>query len=223
MPVTNGEVVGLALIRDLSEESARDLRLLGDQLYNDTIDEDADDVSMAAFYMNLANDYIDRILKRHDRPKEKKKKPSTDLVLVKNGNEYMPEENSEPVSLEAALDALQLESKDITEMSVKEIGDGTVIFDPDGVAWVATMWTDTVMDLKQGNVTKANVKPKDLKGWTFDGKTWGERIEEMVQELREENADYSTGQIIAEITKRERCVGHPIQVIKAVNRVLSAA
>lgn len=220
MPLTNGEVVGIALIRDLVEDQARDMGLLADQLFNDEEDEDQKEVRMASFYLNLAGDFMDKILQRNDKPKEKKK-PSTDLVLVKNGNEYMPEENSKPISLETTLDAEM--DKKLVDMTPAEIGEGTVLFDPEGEAWVASIFAGDILDLKQGHVTKTHVKPKDLKGWTFDGKSWGNHIEELIVEIISENKDATPGWIIAETVKRENVISHPIQVIKAVNRVFEAA
>ena len=209
MPLSKGEVVGIALIRDLMEDQATDLGILRDQLFNDTDDEDSNDVSMAAFYAALATDFMDKILTRHDRPKE----PSKELVLY---------DSKKDKDLSEAPTGAKPPKK-LTEMTPKEIGEGTVLFDPDGEAWVAELWTDSVLDLKQGNVKKANVRPKDLEGWSFEGVTFDDRITRSVEELMDSMESPSAGLIAAEIIKQERSLHQPLQIIKQVNRVLDAA
>lgn len=205
MPLTTDELVGLAVLREFMEGEADDLMHLRTQLYNDADDEDSQDVNMASFYYNLSADYISRILNRHDKMPDKKK-PSTDLVLA------------QPKEVEV--------EKKLTEMTIQEIGEGTVLFDPEGEAWVASMWTDKIMDLKNGHVTKANVKPQSLVGWTFDGKTADEKLEELIQEIKDKTdveRDGFAGYLAAEIVKERQSLGNPLGLIKAVNSVLEKA
>jgi len=197
-------------MRDVIEDQASDLGILRDQLYAEANDEDAKDVEMAAFYYNVATDYIDRILLRHDRPREEKKtytkySSCTDLALASKKDENLSED------------------KKLTEMTPNEIGEGTVLFDPKGDAWVVSLWTDKVMDLKQGAITKANVKPKSLGGWTFDGLSFDDKIAGMVEELIASMENPSAGMIAAEIAMREKSINHPLHIIKQVNRVLAEA
>ena len=205
MPLTTDELVELAVLREFMEGEADDLMHLRNQLYNDANDDDSQDVSMASFYYNLSADYISRILNRHDKMPNKKK-PSTDLVLA------------QPKEVEV--------EKKLTEMTIQEIGEGTVLFDPEGEAWVASMWTDKIMDLKNGHVTKANVKPQSLVGWTFDGKTADEKLEELIQEIKDKTdveRDGFAGYLAAEIVKERQSLGNPLGLIKAVNSVLEKA
>jgi hypothetical protein len=220
VPLRDGEIVGLACMRDLIEDQADDLSILRDQLYHEQDkDEDAGDVAMASFYFNVATDYIDRILHRHDRPREEREeKPytkyssCTDLVLREDVVDGILRE----------LETVETEKK-LTEMTPSEIGEGTVLFDPKGEAWVVNLWTDTVMDLKQGHVTKANVKPKDLDGWTFDGISFDDKIAGMVEEIVARMENPSAGIIAAEIAMKEKSMNHPLRIIKQVNKVLEAA
>lgn len=206
MPLTTDEIVGLAVLREFMEGEADDLMHLRTQLYNDANDEDAQDLNLASFYYNLSADYISKILNRHDKMPDKKKKSSTDLVLA------------QPKEVEV--------EKKLTEMTIQEIGEGTVLFDPEGEAWVASMWTDKIMDLKNGHVTKANVKPQSLIGWTFDGKTADEKLEELIQEIKDRTdveRDGFAGYLAAEIVKERQSLGNPLGLIKAVNSVLEKA
>lgn len=210
MPLNSGELVGLACMRDLIEDQVRDLGYLRDELFNDEADEDYSEVSTAAFYYALATDYIDKILMRHDKPRR-----STSKALVLYDSKKDKDLSDVPTGTKS--------EKKITDMTPKEIGDGTVLFDPKGEAWIAELWTDTILDLKQGNVKKANVKPKDLEGWTFDGVSFDERITVQVKELAESMDNPSAGKIAAEIAIGERSINHPLSIIKQVNKVLEAA
>jgi hypothetical protein len=209
VPLAKGEVVGLACIRELMEAQTDDISILHDAVSRDASDDDdASDLNTSVFYSRMALDYLDKILHRHDRPTEEKPytkySTSTDLVLAKK-DENLSEEMK------------------LTEMKPNEIGDGTVIFDPKGDAWVVSLWTDKVMDLKQGNVTKANVKPSSLEGWTFDGVSFDDRITALVEELVASMENPSAGAIAAEVAMREKSVKDPLHIIKEVNRVLAAA
>ena len=213
MPLSNDEIVGLAVLREFMEGEADDLYHLRDTLmYDDLHDDDANDVSMAAFYYNLAADYINKVLNRHDKMMEEERQPSKELVLVREGNVYWPKEETV--------------EKKLTEMTPQEIGEGTVLFDPKGEAWVASLWTEKVMDLKNGHVTKANVKPKDLVGWTFDGKTFDETLADKIQEIRDKTdveQEGFAGFVAAEIVKERGSLNNPIGLIKAINSVLEKA
>lgn len=214
MPLTDDELVGLACMRELMEGDVDDLNHLEDDLANDEDDDDSHEIAMAAYHYTMAADYITRILNRHDemiqKGQKEKKSTCTDLVLVRKGDTYTMEEKVE---------------KKLTEMTIQEIGEGTVLFDPQGEAWVATLWTEKVMDLKNGHVTRANVKPKDLVGWSFDGRTFDEQVDDLILEIKgdQDEREGLAGAIAAEVVKRRSAVGNPIGLIKAVYGALEKA
>lgn len=112
--------------------------------------------------------------------------------------------------------------KKLSEMTIDEIGTGTIIYDPQGSAWRTEIYKGSI-DLKSldGKTTRFALYPKDLKGFTYQDEAYLREIIEIMADNRDaDKMEGFTGWLAAEVTKKTGLCDSPLAVIKRVRKAV---
>lgn len=230
MPLVKDEVFALATMRELIEEDIKDLMLLQEQISHNPEDEseveDYSNISTAIFYLNFAGDTLGQMVNKYDRIQTVEEALTTieQLAAELPTPTKVPSKSLVPVNLKIPFKKEKTVNKPLIEMNPKEIGEGTVLFDPQGDGWTVKLWNggNMSMDLIRGAVKMCNVRPENLHGWTFDPVDFDQLVAQKIEEYNENEIGREgfRGWIAAEIVKSKKEASHPLKTITSVNTVL---